>query len=255
MVSGWTSQYFGALYGEIYERFLLKPSQSRQQAEFAARVLGLRSKIVLDLAAGFGRHAQRLAVRNRVWALDSNAEYLSRAVRGIRGTGKHRLHAVRGDMRELPFRDKSFGAAVCLFNSFGYFGTADSEGEGDLTVLREVARVLEPGGGFLLELPNPGPLLAAIRQAPRRHLITSEYEIEEEFAFDRERRVVSNRTLFRLGRRCEQAEYRLRVYSRAEAARMLRRAGFRIEALYGSYEGGAWQARESELLLVHASAG
>src|SRR3972149_4097175 len=53
---------------------------------------------------------------------------------------------VRGDARRLPCRDACLDVALNLFNSFGYCAT-DEENEQEL---REAARVLKPGGRFLL---------------------------------------------------------------------------------------------------------
>ena len=57
---------------------------------------------------------------------------------------------VQGDARQLPFEDREFDAVLCLGNSFGYFTSAGD----DRKVLREVARVLKPGGVFLLDITD-----------------------------------------------------------------------------------------------------
>ena len=53
---------------------------------------------------------------------------------------------VRGDYRALPFEDASFDAALNLFTSLGYL-----ERDEDVGVLRELRRVLRPGGALVLE--------------------------------------------------------------------------------------------------------
>ena len=53
-------------------------------------------------------------------------------------------------MRRLPFADASFDAVLNLFHAFGYL---EDETQDEL-VLAEVARVLAPGGRFLLEVAN-----------------------------------------------------------------------------------------------------
>ena len=55
-------------------------------------------------------------------------------------------HLVHGDYRELPFEDASFDAVFALFSSLGYL-----ERDEDVGVLRELGRVLRPGGALVLE--------------------------------------------------------------------------------------------------------
>lgn len=296
-----TQSYFGELYGELYRRHLLDPERSQHEADFAARVLGLRGARVLDLAAGFGRHARILAKNNRVWALDRNGDYLRLAAQELDPAAAQNMQLACADMRSIPLRSATFDAAVLLFNSFGYFvpvtlspassatmpmwklpkvyyerkivgedfgvssggkaGAVNSQdGEFGIdmatdeneSVIRELARVLKPGGGFLLEIPNPIPLLAAVQEAPKRRVSTGEYEIEEEFSFDPASRVLTNRTRFHLEEREESGGYSLKLYERGEISAMLRGAGFVVKKTYGDYDATAYSKAHSEMILVHA---
>ncbi|MBL8137760.1 MAG: class I SAM-dependent methyltransferase [Acidobacteria bacterium] len=114
---------------------------------------------VLDAGAGSGRSALMvLAARPRatVTALDIfGAEY------GIGGNGPERLMAnaraagadprleVRvGDMRAMPFEPRTFDGAVSAF-AIDHLSRADVE-----KTFAEMARVLKPGGQFLLLVIN-----------------------------------------------------------------------------------------------------
>ena len=297
----WASRFFGELYGRIYSRHLLPASRSREEAAFALEHLATAAGPLLDLAAGFGRHARLVAARRPVVALDLNMGYLHAARHGLTGRRAARLHCTAGDMRLLPFADRAFGGVMMLFNSFGYFvppsreeaaaprrevyrlpdvfyrrglvgedfGVHRAEGgapapatpepadpnadDPNLAVLREVWRVTRRGGLFLIEAPNPAPLVRAVREAPRRHMATSRYAVEEDFLFDDEARVLHNRTRFTAGWHSEEAGYSLRLYTRRELAAALRACGFRVRATWGDYAGGAFDGRRSDMIVMLAA--
>lgn len=303
-VAGWADRFFGPLYGEIYRRHLIRADRTRAEAAFAAKALQLKDRRVLDLAAGYGRHARILSRRNHVTALDLNAHYLVQAMQGYRGGKRGSLQAVAGDMRYLPCSTGCYDAVLLLFNSFGYFGsdgtgpssagtatapagqvwrlpdvfyqrdlvspdfgtpkpaptlqTEDAASPqkptelGDAQVLQEISRVLRPGGDLLIEVPNPAPLIDAVTTMPRRHEVTAQYAIEEEYVFDPVTRLLRNRTRFRKGRREEDGEYTLRLYSRAELEALLIRHQLRPRHTWGDYSGARFNSRTSEMILLHA---
>lgn len=119
---------------------------------------------VLDLCCGFGRHTLALAERGLdAFGLDLSAELLA-AARELEGF-EHRLagRLVRADATRVPFADACFDGVAVLFSSFGYFGE-----EGDARMLREVARVLRPGGLAVLDLMNPARIRAGLVPDSRR---------------------------------------------------------------------------------------
>ena len=110
---------------------------------------------VLDVPCGTGRVAVPLAERGfTVAGLDISEAVLAVARRD--GPG---LDFRQGDMRELPWPDESFDAVLNLWTAFGYFETQEE----DERVLAEVARVLAPGGVFVLDTVNQAALLRGFR--------------------------------------------------------------------------------------------
>ena len=103
---------------------------------------------VLDACCGTGDLAVAAERRGgRVVALDFSEKMLERA---RRKSGA--IEWVQGDALALPFADGEFDAATV---GFGVRNLADLEGG-----LRELARVLEPGGKLaVLEITRPGGLL------------------------------------------------------------------------------------------------
>jgi SAM-dependent methyltransferase len=97
----------------------------------------------LDVATGGGHTALALAsVARHVTAYDVT-EPMLRAARGLlreRGAG---AAFVAGDVEALPFRDGAFDVVTCRIAAHHFASVA--------TAVREVRRVLRPGGSFLLQ--------------------------------------------------------------------------------------------------------
>jgi ubiquinone/menaquinone biosynthesis C-methylase UbiE len=109
---------------------------------------------VLDLGTGTGRYAVAAAQRGaRVTGVDASAAMLT--VARARGQG-HNVAFVRAEAGRLPFPDGIFDAAVAV-TSLCF--VADP-----LAALREVRRVLVPGGRLVLGELNRWSLWALLRR-------------------------------------------------------------------------------------------
>src|SRR5262249_22826315 len=86
-----------------------------------------------------------------VTGLDYSKPYLRIARQAAKAAGLP-IPFVQGDMRDLKphFAANSFDLVVSMYNSFGYF---DRRAD-DLRMLREVNRVLRPGGWFVVNTLN-----------------------------------------------------------------------------------------------------
>jgi SAM-dependent methyltransferase len=99
---------------------------------------------VLDVATGGGHTALAFAgVAERVVAVDLTEPMLGAARAFMRSRGVGNVEFVAGNVEALPFRDGAFPAVTCRIapHHFPNVGAA----------VREVARVLAPGGSFLLQ--------------------------------------------------------------------------------------------------------
>jgi SAM-dependent methyltransferase len=99
---------------------------------------------VLDLATGGGHTALALApIARHVTAYDVT-EPMLRAARGfLRERGAGSAAFVAGDVHALPFRDGVFDVVTCRIAAHHFADVA--------AAVREVRRVLRPGGSFLLQ--------------------------------------------------------------------------------------------------------
>lgn len=176
---------------------------------------------------------------------DLNHTYLREALSG----GPPAL--ARCDMRHLPFATDSFDVVLNLLNSFGYAETP----AGDRTALAEWRRVLKPGGTLVLDLPNREALLHAVRLHPGMRYIAGDYEVEESFVWDAASACLINRTRWRWPGGTEQRGYRPRLYTPAQIDAMLEAQALDVYARYGDFSGGPFDRRNSDRLLLFATAG
>jgi SAM-dependent methyltransferase len=105
---------------------------------------GKAPRRVLDLATGGGHTALAFAALARELTAMDVTEPMLRAARGLlRERGIAHVRFVAGDVARLPFADNAFEVVTCRLaaHHFADLGPA----------VREVQRVLRPGGSFLVE--------------------------------------------------------------------------------------------------------
>jgi ubiquinone/menaquinone biosynthesis C-methylase UbiE len=217
------------VFGEDYLYFYgtwLTPQLDELQADLAWRLLELEPGAELvDVACGHGRIAHRLAERGvRVTGLDADPFFLAKAREA--GTG---VELVEGDMRSLPFADASFDAALLWFTSFGYF-----DDDGNRAVLRELRRVLRPGGRAAVDVQNLPRLLAKFQ--PQSFVRRGADVMLDEHAFDEGARVMETTRTYIRGGDVREIRYRVRCFMPDELRELLLAAGFDEVELRG-YEG------------------
>jgi ubiquinone/menaquinone biosynthesis C-methylase UbiE len=123
--------------------------------------LGLRrGDKVLDLGCGFGRHAFEAARRGAsVVALDAGTDevngvaamFVAMVEAGELAEGSLHANVVQGDALHLPFADGAFDRVIC--------SEVLEHLSDDLSAMRELARVLRPGGTMAITVPRFGPEL------------------------------------------------------------------------------------------------
>jgi SAM-dependent methyltransferase len=233
----------------------------RKDVPFWTRVASGVDGRVLELGCGTGRIALPLAKAGvRLFGVDRSTPMLERAARRARAEAKRRrrrssrfLPLLRADIRALPFSEASFAAVLA---PYGILQSLTSDR--DLTAtLNAVARVLEPGGLFGLDLVPDVPnwkeygqriqmrgkaakgthltLLESVRQDRRRHLTIFQQTYVE-----------------RRGRDTREHAFELtfRTLPIQTMRRRLERAGFEVVAALGDYQGGLWDERADVWIIL-----
>ena len=144
----------------LYESFLWRPLHTRLSSgqsleQEISELLGLAGdrapRVAVDLACGTGHYARAMALRHpgaQVLGIDISPAMLEQGAR----RPLPNLRYVRGDLRRLPLADASVDHVNCA-------GTLHLFAD-PMPVLREIVRVLAPGGVFTLMaagMPKPEP--------------------------------------------------------------------------------------------------
>jgi len=233
----WFEQWFGEEYHALY------PHRDEEEARRAVALVQRAAPWadgawVLDLACGAGRHAAELErLGARVIGFDLSPSMLRRARAGVRGP------LVRGDMRALPFRPGSFGLAVNLFTSFGYFRD-DAEHR---HVVHQVALSLREGGRFVLDYLNAAHVRRTLRRGTEE-IDGAPTEVRVRRRFSEEGKYVVKE--IELGAENRSFQERVRLFSPTELTMLLEEEGLRVDTVFGDYDGGPLDDRASRTILV-----
>ena len=119
---------------------------------------------ILEIGPGTGYYTAELAEwvgpEGRVDILDLQQEMLDHAMRHVGGRGAQNVHPTAGDAMKLPYEKASFDAVV-LVTVLGEIPDQDA-------ALREISRVLRPGGRAVVGELAGDPHMVTARSLERR---------------------------------------------------------------------------------------
>ena len=238
----WFREAFDSRYLEVYPWRDVAAAQAETASaiEWLAAVPGDR---FLDLCCGAGRHSFWLKKAGfELISLDLSRDLLAEARRSL---GPEAV-LVQSDIRSLPLPTASIDHVAMFFTSFGYLPT-DEE---NLEVLKEVARVVRVGGGFLLDLPDRDSVIASL--IATSHRSQGDLHIDESRSITADgKRVEKQVTLSRDGNeRCYTESVRL--YDFAELNALLLASGWECSRFYGNWNGDRYLAANSKRMIVVA---
>jgi SAM-dependent methyltransferase len=162
-----------------------------------------------------------------------------------RGTSD-RLRYTRGDMRSMPSKwTGRFEAVLNLFTSFGFFAHPSD----DARVIREFARVLQPGGLLVWHGGSRDGVMARFLQ---RDWWTSSDGIlfAQEREFDSLSGVLTVHSTWNNGAKRGTREHRLRLYTATRLSELCANVGLVVEQAYDGFTERPMRRTSSEMLLV-----
>ncbi|MFZ5981099.1 MAG: SAM-dependent methyltransferase [Candidatus Zixiibacteriota bacterium] len=202
---------------------------SDKQTAFLERELKLvQSMRVLDLACGYGRHANRLARKGcTVVGVDTSEAFLELA-RKEAETERLTVTYLKQDMRRIDFNGE-FDRIIMMFTAVGYFD--DDE---NMTVFRNITRALKPGGLFCFDTFNRDLFLKNIRTC---HVTDNNDDtMIDRVSFDSVTgRLHNRRTIIRHGKKRD-FEFSIRLYNPTEIKLILKEAGLNVVNFYSDWE-------------------
>jgi SAM-dependent methyltransferase len=174
----WYDDFFTELPNEFWRRAV--PAEATvADITFVASRLGLSpASHVLDVPCGSGRHALELAARgHHVTGIDLSAEAIAHARRQARISGLSPTF-IRADMRALPDQP-TFDAAICMGNSFGYLGIAETR-----VFVARLAAAIRPGGGLVIDFGAAAESILPSYTGVERTMDTGDIRVTATNAYD-----------------------------------------------------------------------
>lgn len=221
----------------------LTEEQTNRQVDFLLQELELNEPMkILDLACGFGRHANRLAgLGHQVTGVDLMPGFLEIAQKDAIERGVE-VDYQESDMRYITF-NREYDCVLLLFTAFGYFEDAEN-----FMVLENVARALKLGGMLFFDIHNRDVFLKGFLP----FIVT---EKENDLMIDRNTfdgvsgRLYNRRIVIRDGVRRDKPFF-VRLYSPTEIRDLLHEAGLEIYKMYGDWDGQPISTESRRMIII-----
>jgi SAM-dependent methyltransferase len=218
---------------------------------------------VLELGCGTGRLLAPIARSwitvgaespRRLMGIDRSAPMLARARRRVsRVPRAARPLLMRGDVRALPVRPRTLGGVVA---AYGLLQSLLSDRDLDATLLA-AATALGSGGMLGIDLvPDLSVWEEYTQRVPLRGRLSAGTTLTLVESVRQDRRkgltIFDEEYVERRGRHVRRHAFQLtfRTLPMAQILARLERVGFRIDAVYGSYNGDPWHSEAGVWLVV-----
>lgn len=241
----WWQKFFIPLAGEVM--FNPRAAQAKLEVEQVLKNVRLsKGAKILDLACGTGRHSVQFAKKDlQVTGLDFTSNFITTA-RKAAAKENVDVKFIRGDMKNLKphFGVDEFDLVVSLFNSFGYFNVRTD----DLKMLKEVYRVLKPGGRLVINTLNGEGVKLAMKKpiSNGREPIEKVFVIDKAHYDDKKKKTFAHWTIIDARKnkvKISRLAFDQNVYTHSELKKLLIKAGFKIEKTWGMLDGGPFSAK------------
>ncbi|MBC6417390.1 MAG: class I SAM-dependent methyltransferase [Prochloron sp. SP5CPC1] len=221
----------------------LNEEQTQTEIKFLINTLSLdQGHHILDLACGWGRHANRLAQQSyKVMGIDRTSGFLARAKKEAEQLNVS-VNYRHGDMRGIDFQ-ADFDRVLCLFTAFGYFDDEDNQ-----QVLSNISRALKPEGLLCFDIPHRD--VQVQKQKPYMVTHVGQDMMIDQMQFDSlSGRRYYRRTLIRDGKR-QDISFFVRLYNVQEISILLTQAGLTLKQIYANWDSSEFTSESERMILI-----
>ena len=228
----WWKRLFDETYLITDARSVCDEELTCREVDFLEKVLKLKkSRPILDLCGGHGRHALELSRRGfqDVTVLDYSNVMINLGKERAKKEGLNTLF-LRNDARDTGLPNQRFTVIMIMASSLGYL---PDEAE-DEKILSETFRLLMPKGSLLLDLPNMEYVLTHFTPL-------TWHEADEDIVVCRQRRrdksVITCREMVISKRRglIRDETFSTRLYSQEKISEMLTSVGFSSVKIHNNF--------------------
>lgn len=148
----WWKTMFDDVYLLTDARSVCDEELTRREVDVICETLPLENgQKILDLCGGHGRHSFALFERGftECTLVDYSRPLIDQAMY-LASERNCTIHAVRADARDTGLAQETFDHALIMGNSLGYI----AESIADEQIVKEVHRILRPGGWILIDVTD-----------------------------------------------------------------------------------------------------
>jgi D-alanine-D-alanine ligase len=231
----WWRRIFNSMYLKTDADVVEDKQITRTEVDLFTSILNVpKDSYILDLACGQGRHSLELARQGytNIFGLD-RSHYLIRKAKTIMMQEGLKVNFKEGDARKLPFQTDSFDVVMILGNSFGYFETTQD----DMLILKEVRRILKPGGLFLIDVADGSYLKKNYSPRSWEWLDKKHFVCRERSLAKDDERLISREVITHVEKGVIVDQfYAERLYTKESLGKIFNEVGYKNIAFHGAYE-------------------
>lgn len=216
------------------------------EVDFLRDVLEITpDSLVLDMLAGYGRHALPLAEQgSSVTCIDISAEYCDE-LRAIAEQEQLPVKVVCADVLELNLPEEAFDAAYCFGNSFSFFPRPEMQ-----QFISQIASVLKPGAHAAIHTEHLAESILPNFQSRNWMPVKEDIVYLAENEYHAAGSYIEAEQTFISGSEKVTHNVRQHIYTLGELTFMFERAGMTVVGTFGNLEADPFMLGDEQLYLV-----